>query len=89
MNNTLLRALVVFFTLSFIWSMSMWSKYEVGYDKQVKTIDSLNHKIDSLNDENFMNSTIVVRYEISLGYLKEVNPKAAKQFEDYLTHNTE
>jgi hypothetical protein len=29
------------------------------------------------------------RYELSLDHLKEVNPKAAKQFEDYMTHETE
>jgi len=89
MNNTLLKGLIVTFILSFIWSMTMWSKSEVSSDIKTKQIDSLNYQIDSLNNEIFINETIVTRYEISLDYLKEVNPKAAKQFEEYLSHNTE
>ena len=45
--------------------------------------------IDSLNDEIFILHTINGRYELSLEYLKEVNPKAAKQFDDYMSHETE
>jgi hypothetical protein len=89
MNNTLLKVLVVTFMLSFIWSITMWSKSNVFSDIKTKQIDSLNYQIDSLNNEIFINETIVTRYEISLDYLKEVNPKAAKQFEEYLSHNTE
>ena len=45
--------------------------------------------IDSLHDELFNAKTETGRYELSLEHLKEVNPKAAKQFEDYMAHETE
>jgi uncharacterized protein YlxW (UPF0749 family) len=45
--------------------------------------------VDSLQAELFIKQTEVGRYELSLDYLKEINPKAAKQFEDYMTHETE
>jgi len=44
---------------------------------------------DSLLNELFIKQTEVGRYELSLENLKEVNPKAAKQFEDYMSHETE
>ena len=45
--------------------------------------------IDSLQTELFNANNAVGRYELTLEHLKEVNPKAAKQFEDYLNHETE
>jgi len=45
--------------------------------------------IDSLNDEIFNLESMNGRYELSLEHLKEVNPKVAKQFEDYMSHETE
>jgi hypothetical protein len=44
---------------------------------------------DSLRLELFNSQNINGRYELSLEYLKEVNPKAAKQFENYLSNETE
>jgi uncharacterized protein YlxW (UPF0749 family) len=55
---------------------------------QVKTLKEQNG-LDSLQAELFTKQTEVGRYELSLDYLKEINPKAAKQFEDYMTHETE
>jgi hypothetical protein len=45
--------------------------------------------IDSLQEELFMLQTQNGRYELSLQHLEEINPKAAKQFNDYLTNETE
>jgi len=45
--------------------------------------------IDSLHTEAFDASSANGRYELTLEHLKEVNPKAAKQFEDYLSSETE
>jgi hypothetical protein len=45
--------------------------------------------IDSLNDELFNLQSTNGRYELSLEHLYEVNPKAAKEFDDYLNHETE
>jgi len=45
--------------------------------------------IDSLQTELFNATNTVGRYELSLDHLKEINPEAAKQFEDFLYKETE
>jgi hypothetical protein len=45
--------------------------------------------IDSLHDELFNTKVENGRYELSLEHLYEVNPKAAKEFQDYMEHETE
>ena len=62
----------------------------VGADSlNKKTIDSLLIINDSLYNENFFNKNVVGRYELSIQFLYEANPKAAKQFEDYFNNETE
>ena len=45
--------------------------------------------VDSLNDEIFTLQSLNGRYELSLQHLYEVNPKAGKEFETYMEHETE
>ena len=45
--------------------------------------------IDSLNSEIFILHTQNGRYELSQEYLNEVNPKAGKQFQEFMEHETE
>jgi len=45
--------------------------------------------IDSLNDELFQAKVQNGRYELSLEHLYEVNPKAGKQFTEFMEHETE
>ena len=45
--------------------------------------------IDSLNSEIFILYTQKARYELSLDYLNEVNPKAGKEFQEFMEHETE
>jgi len=45
--------------------------------------------IDSLQNELVIQKTINGRYELSLEHLYEVNPTAAKQFDEYLQNETE
>jgi hypothetical protein len=52
-------------------------------------VDTLQSIVDSLNGELFILQTQNGRYELSLEHLYEVNPKAAKQFDEYLQHETE
>ena len=47
------------------------------------------HLIDSLRGELFIKESELGRYELTLEHLKEVNPEAATQFENYLTNQTE
>lgn len=50
--------------------------------KQEKVIDSLQTKV-------FQVQTLNGQYELTLEHLKEVNPKVAQQFQDYLLSETE
>ena len=52
-------------------------------------IDSLITLKDSLHDELFMEKVQNGRYELTLEHLYEVNPKAGKQFTDFMEHETE
>jgi len=60
-----------------------------GDISKAQTIDSLQRLNDSLQSEDFVKGTIITRYELTLEHLKEINPKAAKDFEDWMSHNTE
>jgi hypothetical protein len=51
--------------------------------------DSLINLTDSLHDELFNAKAENGRYELSLEHLYEVNPKAGKQFSDYMEQETE
>jgi len=45
--------------------------------------------IDSLNGELFILQTQIGRYELSLEHLYEINPKAGKEFTEFMEHETE
>ena len=52
-------------------------------------VDSLMNITDSLHDELFISKAENGRYELSLQHLYEVNPKAGKEFSDYMENETE
>ena len=52
-------------------------------------VDSLQNIIDSLEAEAFSAQTQNGRYELSLEHLYEVNPKAGKEFSNFMEHETE
>jgi hypothetical protein len=45
--------------------------------------------IDSLHDELFISHVVNDRYELTLDHLNEVNPKAALEFVNFMSHETE
>lgn len=45
--------------------------------------------VDSLQTNLFIATSEIGRYEMSLEYLYEVNPEAAKEFDDYFNNETE
>jgi hypothetical protein len=58
---------------------------------QIKTLtssrpnmDSIQHVVDSLHDENFIQHTELDRYDIAIEKLRENYPQAAEQFDDCL-----
>ena len=63
---------------------------------QVKQVPMLQHQLDSVTIQldslsliNFENEVKNGRYEITLEHLKETNPKAAKEFEEFMNSKTE
>ena len=54
-----------------------------------KGITALINQRDSLRDELFISSTIIGRHELSLDYIKERNPQAARNYVYFFEHQTE
>jgi len=50
---------------------------------------NITNEMDSLRTELFNAQNINGRYELALEHLYEVNPKAGKQFDEYLNNETE
>jgi hypothetical protein len=63
--------------------------YTGGDIQRGKIIDSLQNRCDSLYDEMFQAKVQNGRYELSLEHLYEVNPKAGKEFQEFMEHETE
>jgi hypothetical protein len=63
--------------------------YTGGDIEKGMLIDSLQNRCDSLHDELFILQTQNGRYELSLEYLYEINPKAGKEFQNFMEHETE
>jgi hypothetical protein len=63
-------------------STSVPIKYQI-------VIDSLNYKIDSLNNEVFYKEMTIGKYDIAIEILKEQDPDAADKFELILKTQTE
>ena len=72
-----------------IWLAVKVTSQDMTIDKLGVINTALTNQVDSLHDESFNASTVNGRYELSLEHLKEVNPKAAKEFEDYMDTQTE
>lgn len=96
MSDKTLSKIIVVLGLTLCWLLVLWGNDETSLkEKNLKIqllsrqVDSLISIKDSLYDENFVNLTTISRYELTLEYLEDVNPKAAKQFEDFLEHDTE
>jgi hypothetical protein len=53
------------------------------------SIVKLNARIDTLTSDLFIEKVTNGRYELSLLHLMEVNPKSAKEFNNFMEHETE
>lgn len=72
-----------------LWMSVMWSNSDNLITKQKEDIDNLSTIVDSIYQESFGLNMEIGRYEITLEHFKDVNPNAAKEFTDYLSHETE
>jgi hypothetical protein len=52
-------------------------------------VDSLQHKVDSLHDENFVLGVELNRWETTIEWYREENPSEAKKLDDWKSQNTE
>ena len=56
---------------------------------QKQEIDSLQHLVDSLHDENFALSVEIGRHEITREEIFYIYPKVEKEYQEYYEHKTE
>jgi hypothetical protein len=65
----------------------------VETEKQVKTqthqVDSLQHLVDSLHDDNFALSVEIGRHEITREEIFYTYPKVGKEYQEFYEHKTE
>lgn len=86
-TNTSLRGVIVILSLFTIWVVFSNTKknHQLQKVNSVK-IEEMNKKVDSLENEIFIHSTNVTRYEIALNRLKELDSVSAQKFEDALSN---
>lgn len=93
MKDASLRFLAVIASLFSIWVVmtNVRNTARIKHDNQIivdsliKSSDSIRYLKDSLNNELFIQSTNVVRYEIALERLREEDSSLAKIFENKLS----
>ena len=61
----------------------------IGQHNQIVELKKNQIELDSLRDETFILGVELGRYEITLDHLRETNPKVAKEFEEFMFHETE
>jgi len=84
-----IRVYVVITCLSQIYAVNqnIVNKTKItNLENELSTVES---EKDSLKDELFINKVEVGRYELTIDHLKEYDPKAYKEFDRYLSHETE
>ena len=103
MSDKSLRITIVILGLLLCWGVAMYSKqeqklkeltpkievFEGGDISKAQTIDSLQKVIDSLHAEVFPCQVELGRYQIAYEIFMERNPKAASQYGDIISDETE
>lgn len=96
MSDTSLRFTVVVIFLLWLYSMLMWNveiNQKVKLESKTKNLEiELNESrrySDSLSSELLPKEIELGRYQVALEILKERNAKAASQFNDILSKETE
>lgn len=93
-NNILIIIIIILVVTLFAQNIVMYGdqkhQFIQGGDiAKSQMIDSLQNRCDSLYDELFIRHVENGRYEATFEQLKEVNPKLAKEMEDWMAHETE
>lgn len=83
------RLYVVITCLTLIWSINQYlrtTEQIIGLQLELERIEA---QKDSLREELFINKVDIGRYELTIDHLKEYDPKAYKEFDRFLSHETE
>lgn len=89
MSERTLRTYLVISILINLWLFLLWNKSNMDNNICKTQINSLNQTNDSLNSELFPLQVELGRYEIAHEIFMERNPKAASQFSDIISKETE
>lgn len=92
-----IRIAFVIVSLGFLWSLFSMHNYREKYQSLVtKTeslnnykIDSLQHLVDSLDMENYPCQIELNRFQVAYEIFMKRNPKAASQYGDIISDETE
>jgi len=91
-----LMTIIVVLLLSIIWITLMWSSSslevkdkEFKINQLTKQVDSLEVLSDSLKVELFPAEVELTRYQVAYEIFSKRNPKAASQFGDIISDETE
>jgi hypothetical protein len=96
MSTKILKITIVLLALFSLFLISLWNKNELTLKKQVlvnkeliNKVDSLKKLTDSLNMELFPIQIELGRYQVAYEIFMERNPKAASQYGDIISQETE
>jgi hypothetical protein len=96
MSTKILKITIVLLSLFSLFLISLWNKNELTLKKQVlvnkefiNKVDSLEKLTDSLNMELFPIQIELGRYQVAYEIFMERNPKAASQYGDIISQETE
>lgn len=96
MSNKSLRISIVLLSLSLIFVTLQWSKekqslmpLKTELVQTKKSLDSLQKVSDSLYNELFPVQVELGRFQVAYEILSERNPKAASQYGDIISNETE
>jgi hypothetical protein len=96
MSTKILKITIVLLAFFSLFLISLWNKNELTLKKQVlvnkeliNKVDSLEKLTDSLNMELFPIQIELGRYQVAYEIFMERNPKAASQYGDIISQETE
>ena len=90
MSPKSLKVTVVVLSLFLIWEIIMSSKNQKIYEQQITTnCDSTQHVADSIHNKSYEDEIELNRYQIAFEIFLKRNPKAAEEYGDIISNETE
>jgi hypothetical protein len=90
MSPKSLKIVVVILSLFLIWELVMNNNKQISYDKQLSIkCDSIQHVADSIHNKSYDDEIELNRYQIAFEIFLKRNPKAAEEYGDIISNETE